>query len=101
MRPSTGGLVSFGGYAYANGSLRGLVEAEVVVLCCFGRRLPEEKGRLEVRDSAGTRKAQMEWEAAVSQFRGRKACVRAFRKHVCAVLIEGRPAGIVRVDACA
>jgi hypothetical protein len=53
------------------------------------RRLPDENERLEGRVSAGTRKEATEQEAAVPRLDVRNACVRALRKHVCAVLIEG------------
>jgi hypothetical protein len=72
-----------------------------VALWGFDRRFPDEKGRLELRDSAGTRNAQTELDAACPRLDGRKACVRALRKHVCTVLIEGQPARMVRVNACA
>lgn len=83
------------------GSLDRWVEVSWAALCGFDRRFPEVKGRLELRDSAGTRKAATEWEAAGPRLDDRKACVRALRKHVCAVLIEGETAGMVRVNACA
>ena len=100
MRPSMGDLLPLGGYTYTRGSFGRSVEAEDVVLCGFDRRFPEEKGRLELRDSAGTRNAQTEWEAAVPRLDGRKTCVRALRKHVCAVLIERLAAELARVNAC-
>lgn len=78
-----------GGYTCTVGSSGSSVLACGVLLCGFDRRFPEEKGRLELRDSAGTRNAQTEWEAAMPRLDGRKACVRALRKHVCAVLIGG------------
>ena len=42
---------------------------------------------MELRDSAGTRNALTEYAEAGAQLDDRKACVRALRKHVCAVLI--------------
>lgn len=100
MRPCTGALLCFGGYAYTKGPVWGSVGADDVALCGFERRLLDEKGRLELRDSAGTRNAQTEWAVAGPRLDGRKACVRALRKHVCAVLIERFAAWTVRGNAC-
>jgi hypothetical protein len=53
------------------------------------RRFPDVKRRLGCLPRAGTRNADTEQEAATPREFGRKACVRALRKHVCAALIEG------------
>jgi hypothetical protein len=53
------------------------------------RRLPLAKVRLEGLVRVGTRNAATEQEAATPRLFVRNACVRALRKHVCAVLIEG------------
>jgi len=71
-----------------------------VISCGFDRRLPEEKERWELRDSVGTRNAQTEWADAGPRLGGRKACIRALRKHVCAVLIEEFATRTVSVRAC-
>jgi hypothetical protein len=56
---------------------------------CLRRRFPDVKVRLGGLPSAGTRKAATEQDAAIPRLVGRKAWVRALRKHVCAALIEG------------
>lgn len=55
----------------------------------FGGRTADEADRFGTGASAGTRKEATVQEAAFPRLDGRNAWVRALRKHVCAVLIEG------------
>lgn len=89
MRDLGDGLTGFGGNSYLSSSFAASVGARDSGGLSFERRPPDENGRLDGLARAGTRKAATEQEAAVPRLDGRNACVRALRKHTCAVLIEG------------
>ena len=89
MRVDSRSLWAFGGKLYEYTSPVTATEAWVAGVCSFERLVSDEKGRFDGRASVGTRNAGTEYEAAIPRLDGRNACIRALRKHVCAVLIEG------------